>query len=90
MATPIQPSTTREHESRNNSTEIQQQQPFVDDNLVEDHANDNQEVQDDYSPGRSEVNEESFVNLSGRLVDIMREYPCLWDTQLRSYKDINP
>ena len=61
METPIQPSTKTEHESRNNSKEIQQQQPFVDGNLVEDHANDEQELQDDHSsdilsPGRSEVN----------------------------------
>ena len=59
-------------------------EPFINDDDLED--NNPTEIS---SPGGSEVYEEGHVSISGRLVDIMPEYPCLWNIHLRSYKDLN-
>lgn len=33
--------------------------------------------------------QEGGSSLAGRIVDAMPDYPCLWNTHLRSYKDLN-
>ena len=60
------------------------------DNLSQEFDNSNQSIM---SPTGSEVYdiEENDENnsLAGRIIDLMPEYPCLWNVRLRSYKDLN-
>ena len=41
------------------------------------------------SPLGSEPEDLRNSSLSERLVDLMPDYPCLWNIHLRSYKDLN-
>ena len=64
-----------------------QQQPIY----YEEECQDNQSLM---SPGGSEVfeqqdEEESDASLAERVVNIIQDFPCLWNVHLRSYKDIN-
>ncbi|XP_066925540.1 uncharacterized protein [Clytia hemisphaerica] len=58
-------------------------------------SSDNDEEEEDFaeslaSPAPSEVFDQTTnTSLASRIVDIMQDYPSVWKTDLRSYKDLN-
>lgn len=81
-----------QQQQRSSSRSSLQEQDYIEPSHQESFSNEEKEESIDQSitsPLGSEPEDLENSSLSGRLVDLMPDYPCLWNTHLRSYKDLN-